>query len=345
MKKDWLALKDNSIITPGRIRSAIYTILFALIIYLSITIYIGADKMWLAIRSFPVITHLIPLILIVFIGWFLRAIRWNIFLHTAQENKVPALKSYWIFFASFSLTITPGKAGEIVKAAFLKDKYSIPVTKTAGILMIERIMDLLSIIVLAAFSFPFFLSMSINSNDSYNIILSFIISSIIVAGFVLFIFFEGIYTPVLNYIGKIPFLSKLCLKILELLKTGKDLLNLKTILKGMVLSITSWGLEAVAFYWIMNGMKINGSLELANFAYSIGQIIGAVTLTPGGVGTVETGMFVPLKIAGIKPADAAPAILLLRIVTLWLASFTGFCFIIPLMKGFSAKNEQENTAN
>ncbi len=148
----------------------------------------------------------------------------------------------------------------------------------------------------------------------------------------LFIFSKGIYTPILNYFARFRFIGKLSSQVLELLKTSNELLSFSTISIGIILSVIAWGLEAVCFYLVLHGMHLNGGIELANFTYSVGQIIGAVTLSPGGVGTAETGMFIPLKIAGISAKDAAPAILLFRFCTLWFVVVVGVIIMIPLLR-------------
>jgi hypothetical protein len=71
-----------------------------------------------------------------------------------------------VFAASLSLTATPDKAGELLKSALLRARYGTPVAQSAGVLIMERLGDLLALLCLASsglllfagFKYYFFLS-------------------------------------------------------------------------------------------------------------------------------------------------------------------------------------------
>ena len=43
-----------------------------------------------------------------------------------------------IFISGFALGVTPGKVGELIKAQLLKNKFNIPRSKTAPLVIVER---------------------------------------------------------------------------------------------------------------------------------------------------------------------------------------------------------------
>jgi len=62
---------------------------------------------------------------------------------------VTAGHSFLIFLAGFSLTVTPGKLGEAVKALLLRESHGIPAARTAPIVIAERFTDLVGLLLLA----------------------------------------------------------------------------------------------------------------------------------------------------------------------------------------------------
>ncbi len=64
--------EENALISKKHIRSAIYTVLVAVLIYLSFTFYVGADKMLAAIKGFPIVEYLIPVLLLIILGSYPR---------------------------------------------------------------------------------------------------------------------------------------------------------------------------------------------------------------------------------------------------------------------------------
>ncbi|HVP21681.1 MAG TPA: flippase-like domain-containing protein, partial [Anaerolineaceae bacterium] len=87
------------------------------------------------------------------------------------------------------------------------------------------------------------------------------------------------------------------------------------------LGTLSWLGEGIGFYFLLLGLGLPPSprlLALAIFILAFSTIVGSVTALPGGLGAAEAsiaGMLV--LIAGLEPALAAAATLLIRLATLW----------------------------
>ena len=58
--------------------------------------------------------------------------------------------SLGIFFAGFSMAVTPGKVGEFLKAYLLRRATGVPVARTAPIIVAERLTDGMAMLALAA---------------------------------------------------------------------------------------------------------------------------------------------------------------------------------------------------
>lgn len=69
------------------------------------------------------------------------------------------------------------------------------------------------------------------------------------------------------------------------------------------------------------------SLPLAAFVLLFGSTAGNVVPVPGGLGTVDAALTAALTASGVALADALPAVVLFRLVTLWLQLPVGIaCF-------------------
>jgi glycosyltransferase 2 family protein len=123
--------------------------------------------------------------------------------------------------------------------------------------------------------------------------------------------------------SKIRVLSWVSDKALGILLTGRDLMTPRIFAVGLVLSVVAWGLEAVCFYLILQGLGLSATLLQANFAYSFSTLIGALSMLPGGIGGAEAGMLGLLAIMGISYSNALPAVILIRVCTLWFAVAVG----------------------
>ena len=81
-------------------------------------------------------------------NYVLRFVRWAVYLRR-QAVRVPAVSSALVFGAGLSLSITPAKLGELVKSYLLNEMHAVPVTRTAPIVVAERVSDLIALLALA----------------------------------------------------------------------------------------------------------------------------------------------------------------------------------------------------
>src|SRR4029077_13980302 len=86
---------------------------------------------------------------LVSLGALLRALRFYYFGRCLGWT-IPFRPSIVVFFASLALTSTPGKAGELMKSGLLRARYNTPVAQSAGALIVERLGDLLALLILAS---------------------------------------------------------------------------------------------------------------------------------------------------------------------------------------------------
>src|SRR5688572_16205728 len=78
----------------------------------------------------------------------LRFVRWQLSLRD-REIVVPTGTSALVFVAGFSMAVTPGKLGELVKSYLLRQLAAVRVARSASVVIAERVSDLLALLLLA----------------------------------------------------------------------------------------------------------------------------------------------------------------------------------------------------
>jgi uncharacterized membrane protein YbhN (UPF0104 family) len=74
------------------------------------------------------------------------------------------------------------------------------------------------------------------------------------------------------------------------------------------------------------------SLTQAFIAYTLGVFIGAATLTPGGLGGAELGMYAGLVAYGVGETLAFSTVILFRLIVFWIPIIPGYLSFIFLRK-------------
>ena len=92
------------------------------------------------INYLPLILFLVTLSLIPIF------IKWNFLLKNC-EIEVPLAKSLAVFLSGLAFDITPGKIGALMKSQILKISSDIPRAKTAPVVLVEKMYDLIGAIV------------------------------------------------------------------------------------------------------------------------------------------------------------------------------------------------------
>ena len=306
-------------VTSKLIRSVLIFAVAGVVLYGGATLASDYKAVIGSILEFPV--GLLGLVIgLVFVGWLLRGWRFHYYLVQSGQT-VPLTYAIIAFLAGFALTGTPGKLGEAVKGVFLKQDYAVSVTRVVGILVVERLMDLWGVLLIGSFSLLLF--------SAWRSLFLLCAAIVVVGG--IFLCMERVYRPILERLAKVHFLSWIANRILVTLLTGRDLMTPKIFFVGLLVSSIAWGLESFSLFLILRGFDLPSTLLQANFVYCFSTLVGALSMLPGGIGGTEAGMIGLLSFMGISYADGLPAVILVRLCTLWMAVLVGVGFMTYLL--------------
>jgi uncharacterized protein (TIRG00374 family) len=288
-------------------------------IYVGFSIWADARSVGRALAGFHWVIALFALAL-ASLNYLVRFLRWHYYLKVLGLA-VPVGHSFLVFLGGFSLTVTPGKLGEVVKALLLRESHGIAAARTAPIVIAERFTDLMGLLLLACVGIFTF------KTDP-----RFLVVGAGLIGFgLLVVSVESIATFFLRLSGRVPLARRLTQKLEEAYRTTAALLRPRPLGLGVLLSMVSWFFECVAFWAVVHGFSgASVELQAATFIYASMTVAGALSFLPGGLGITEAGMLAMLGelATGCGRSVAAAATFVTRLCTLWFAVLVGIAALL-----------------
>ncbi len=292
------------------------------IFYLAFTIYANIDDLVSAFGRFNWLLVL-PLLLLSLANYFIRFFKWDYYLSILKIN-LKKTDSLSIFLSGLIMSVTPGKMGELLKAFLTKEVTSVPVSKTAPIVFVERITDFLALLIISIIGAYVF-------NYGRGIVIG-------VAVFFLAVIFvisnKNIAEVLLKLLEKNSFLKKHLEKIHNAYESSYQLLKVIPLINMTAVSLVSWLSECLGYYIILSNFGIENSFLWAAFSYAFATIAGAVSMLPGGLGVTEGSLTFMLINNGQPKELAVATTFVVRVVTLWFAVLVGIISVTFYQKRF-----------
>ena len=254
------------------------------------------------------------------LNYLVRFGRWHYYLKVLGL-KVPTGHSFLVFLGGFSLTVTPGKLGEVVKSFLLRESHAIPAARTAPIVVAERFTDLVGLLLLACVGIFTF------EADPRFLVVG---ASLIGFGMVV-VSVAPIAAFFLRLSARIPLVRRVTPKLEEAYRTTALLLRPRPLVLGVLLSTVSWFFECTAFWAVVHGFAGAAvDIQAATFIYASMTVAGALSFLPGGLGVTEAGMLAMLGqlATGCDRSVAAAATFVTRLCTLWFAVLVGIIALL-----------------
>ena len=294
----------------------VISLLFALAVFIALAFYADAPRLLAAFERFD--WRWLPLALaITFTNYLLRFARWHYYLNVLGIRNISRRDSFLIFLSGFSLTMTPGKLGELLKSLMLKNRCGTPISFSAPIVVVERLTDALGMAILAAAGLVFY-------PVGIGALIAILAATI---GFVVIVQQRALAERWLAVLARVGVIRRFTNLARNLYESAYLLLQWKPLLLAIALAIAAWFAECVAFFFVLVGVGQAPSFLLvlqATFIYAAASLFGAALMTPGGLGATEGGMALLLEqIIALAREQAVAATLIVRLCTLWFAILLG----------------------
>jgi uncharacterized protein (TIRG00374 family) len=256
---------------------------------------------------------LIPAILgLVSLSYVGRFLRWLYYLRVIKVS-VPLRVNAAIFAAGLSMTISPGKLGEVLKCVFVRQASGAPIARTAPVVVAERATDGTGMVawgLLGALAFSF----------GPGILLVFLaVTALAIA----VLRSKRLSLLAERALSKVPLLDRFAPHLNDFHGASNELLAARPLVVGTVISFLSWGLEILAVYLCAVGIGAQMPFLVVTFIFAVSSIAGSLSMLPGGIGAAEAGLAGGFVTAGLSGALAVALTFVIRLVTLWFATLIG----------------------
>jgi hypothetical protein len=246
---------------------------------------------------------IVPAIVLYFIGAWLRSARWGLLL---PEHSVSTPTLFRVLVVGFTVNnLLPVRMGEVARAYLLARWCRIPYGATLASLVVERILDGLSLAALLLIALRFVPA------PGYLVAASILVAGVFLAGAVLLILAawrNSAIVTVAEFLSRpLPHRAQdLALKLARSFARGLSLVRGRgRLVRLVVLSLVAWCFELGLFLVLMPSFGIPASVPLALLVGSASNFATLVPSSPGYVGTFDGALIAVLRdTAGIAAAPA-----------------------------------------
>jgi len=300
------------------LKTVVIAVSFAVLVYLVLIMFSDLEKL-ASITVHPLI--IISFLFLSFLNILFRGLRWHDY-----SQKLGAKTSFktnlLINFSGYSLVVTPGKIGDVLKIYLLKKLSGKGMSKTASTILLERTIDTIALALLVL------TGIFINTKIA---ITSIIILALAIA-FLFVLRFDKFYKGV----SRLPFIKRFAEQIGQLKDGSKSISDPKTIMKSLLFTIPAWFVQCLGFYLLLNGLGVQTTLTIAVFIFSASILLGAVSMLPGGLGATEGTMtFLMTSLLSMDVTTAVWATLVSRACSLWFVTLIGVVSLLITQRKIS----------
>jgi uncharacterized protein (TIRG00374 family) len=280
-------------------------------------------ELWGAIQSANLL-WLIPAVLVYFVDVMVRSWRWHYLLRPVQP--ISPLKVFPVIAMGYmGNNIFPARAGELLRAAVLKRRYSVPVSTTLATILVERIFDGVVMLGFIFFNLRELSSLSSSSGFIGSIRSLALWGAIAFLGalvvFLLVAFFpkkaESVFVRIINVLLPLKWREGAASIIRRFISGLESLRSPKEALMVLFTSAAIWLLETLTYWFVMHAFPFSVSLFALMLMNGIVNLSTTLPSAPGYIGTFDAPGIALLGAYGVAPALAAGYTLVLH-AALWL---------------------------
>ena len=223
------------------------------------------------------------------LAWLLRGLRYKIILSGIGICCSFLFSTGCIFVSQTANLIVPARLGDMVRVFMLKHEYGTGISQGISSIVVERVFDIVTVALLGAVSLLFVF----NVPDEFLWLI--ILTLVLGAGFFIFLSISNRFVSNNRYIS-------ILLAMLDQIR--QVALSAKSVFALSTSSIVIWLLDVLVCLLVAMMFGVTIPFAVVMLAIVVGNLVKAIPLTPGGVGTYELAVAAILTAAGVEPAVA-----------------------------------------
>ncbi|NLX48684.1 MAG: flippase-like domain-containing protein [Methanospirillum sp.] len=261
------------------------TIAVAIIAYMLVPIWTDLVE---ALQT-AVPAHFVVAVAVCVVAWILRGWRYRLILNGLGVQPTLGFATACIFVSQTVNLVVPARLGDLVRVFILKHQFETTYSQGLSSIVVERVYDIVTVALLGLVSIPFFLEFP---PEYYALIVVPLVGG-------------ALFVVLLLVVGRIRSRNRLVLAILQMLdeiRTVSLSLRAMVVLGGV--SILIWLVDITVCIFVV--LMFQAPLDVASVALAIviGNLVKAVPITPGGLGTYEFTVAAILERGGIPHVAA-----------------------------------------
>jgi uncharacterized membrane protein YbhN (UPF0104 family) len=274
--------------------------LLALVIFVWLTQPVDMAQLWHTLQNLP--ASLWPqLVALTLLCYAIRFARWQGFV-ALLGPRVPLVHHGLIYLAGFVSALTLGKAGEAIRAVYLRP-YGLGYVDCMGVCFVDRLLDLVGVALLAGLAFGM---LGPQAPWAWSALGLCLLVMLLLRSRVL------VFLAVRLPIGRLSGLAS------DGLRTTARLLTGFSLFRGIGLSLLAWTVQGLCLHVTLLAMGHSLIWYQVVGIYAVSLLAGAATFLPGGFGASEAAITWLLSMKGVPSSVALAAALVGRGLPQWL---------------------------
>jgi uncharacterized protein (TIRG00374 family) len=286
-------------------------IAIAAFVYAASAVWSGIHEVGDAFARFQW-SYFVPVVVLTLLNYGLRFWKWR-FLTSRVGVRLSVRDDLVVFLSGLAMTISPGKAGEVLKPWLVRARTGVPMAQTIPALVTERLTDGLACLSLAA------ISVSTYAGDRSQYVFVPIAAVAVGLGVLMH---EGLSLRILGVLRRLPGISKVGDKLEEMYRAMRRCVAPVPLALTFGASLIAWFGECYGYMLVFRGFGVDASLDASTFLYAFATVAGGAM--PGGLGVADGALIGgAMQIIQVDEGTAIASALLVRLATLWLGVLMG----------------------
>lgn len=304
---------------------AVALIALSLVAFASVTLIGDSAKLGAALeRISPGL--LLMLAGLACVNYVLRSARFQMF---ARSLGVRIAFAWMLIYyvAGFAMSATPGKLGELVRLWLIRQRHGYSIELLLPLQIADRTIDVVASVILCIVALGAFV-------EHWTVVVG--AGAVVAIGVVLLMQPALLYAAIDALYRGIGRKGRWFARLRRQVRMVARLFRPKLFLPSLALAIVGWGAECVALDLCMRAIAGIDGLGRATFIFTFSNLLGGLTLLPGGVGGTEISMAGLLVASGGALESATAVTAVIRLTTLWFGMALGTAAFALLARRFKS---------